>query len=270
MLYFFSLSVLCDRSQNTSTIWHHNIANSQTGRMIVIDAHAKQTQALSTTNRNMDSAAAAGASSSDSSSSTVSSDKDGEFFLSMIVDEDFLAIEEALSSEDEVEVLVKRKRAPNKERDFVEAHQKLMRDYFNGPESVYDEIDFERRFRISRQIFNRLHDKLVGTDPFIHKRDCFGNLGIHPLVKLVACLRYVSYGDAFDREDENLRLSETSLIKLLPHFCKLVIEEFGGQYLNRCPNEAERATITKLWEGEDSQDAWVHGTASTLSGRTVR
>jgi Plant transposon protein len=205
---------------------------------------------MATTNRANDSPSSSGTDSELGSEMETDScigsseEEDGKFFLSNMLEEDYLAIEEILSSDDEQKP--KRIRSPNKERNFEEAHEKLMKDYFNGPESVYNEVDFERRFRISRKVFNHLHDKLMGTDPFLHKQDCFGNYGIHPLVKLVACLRYVAYGDAFDREDENLRLSNTSLFILVPKFCNLIIKEFGGQYLNRCPNEAERATINQV------------------------
>ena len=37
-------------------------------------------------------------------------------------------------------------KAPNKNRNFHLAYTKLVHDYFNGPDSVYDEEDFERRF----------------------------------------------------------------------------------------------------------------------------
>jgi hypothetical protein len=43
----------------------------------------------------------------------------------------------------------------------------------------------------------------MGRDPFIQKQDVTGKMGVHPLVKLVACLRYIAYGDAYDR-DENI------------------------------------------------------------------
>ncbi len=56
-------------------------------------------------------------------------------------------------------------RAPNKERDFAGAYAKLVKDYFSGPNSVHDEADFERRFRMPRSIFNRISDALMGKEP---------------------------------------------------------------------------------------------------------
>ena len=62
-------------------------------------------------------------------------------------------------------------RAPNKERDFHGAYEQVTRNYFNSRQSKYNEVDFERRFRVSRNIFNRVHDCLMGQDPFIMKED---------------------------------------------------------------------------------------------------
>lgn len=48
---------------------------------------------------------------------------------------------------------VKKKRlakAANKERDFKAANEQVMKDYFSGPDSIYNERDFERRFRVPR------------------------------------------------------------------------------------------------------------------------
>jgi hypothetical protein len=37
-------------------------------------------------------------------------------------------------------------KAPNKNRDFMGAHAKLVEHYFSGEESLYNETDFEQRF----------------------------------------------------------------------------------------------------------------------------
>lgn len=109
------------------------------------------------------------------------------------------------SSSDEEEMKSRKGKAPNKKRDFVLGYTKVVNDYFNGRDSVYDEADFETRFRMPRELFNRIHDELMGLDPFVHYEDATGLMGIYPLVKLTATLRYLAYGDAFDREDEDER-----------------------------------------------------------------
>lgn len=139
----------------------------------------------------------------------------------------------------------KKEKSPNKQRDFKMANDLLVSQYFSGRESVYSEADFERRFRMPRTVFQRIHDALMGTDPFIHKEDASKKLGLYPLVKLVACLRHLAYGDAYDREDENLQISETALSQLTKSFCRLVIKVFGKQYLNRPPTFEERQVISQ-------------------------
>jgi Plant transposon protein len=184
-------------------------------------------------------------------------DKEWNFMREIVydtVDEDqmmvYLALAtELLNSSDEEmenEVDERKPKAANKDRDFKAANDQVIKDYFSGPDSIYNERDFERRFRVPRSVFNVVHDRLHGMDPFVHKRDCFGNWGIYPLVKLVACFRYLAYGDSYDREDENLRLAESTLNGIVRSFCKLMIAQFGGQYLNRCPNANERKNISEV------------------------
>jgi hypothetical protein len=56
-------------------------------------------------------------------------------------------------------------KAANKKRDFVGAYETLKKQYFSGVASVYNETDFERRFRVPRTVFMKLHDKLMGMEP---------------------------------------------------------------------------------------------------------
>lgn len=89
-------------------------------------------------------------------------------------------------------------KAPNKNRDFMGAHAKLVEHYFSGTESLYNETDFERRFRMPRSVFNRIHEALVQeeVDPFVQKYcSVTKKPGISPLCRLVACLRKICYGD---------------------------------------------------------------------------
>ena len=92
-------------------------------------------------------------------------------------------------------------KSPNKLKDFQGVYDRVICDYFNGRDSLYNEIDFERRFQVSQAIFNRIHSAFMGKDPFIRKADATKKLGTYPLVKLVACFRYIAYGDAYDKLD---------------------------------------------------------------------
>ena len=89
-------------------------------------------------------------------------------------------------------------KSPNKERNFAMAYQHQIAFYFSGRESIYSKSDFERRFRCPRTVWNRIYDAMMGKDPFVHYVDASKKPGIYPLVKLVACFRYLAYGDALD------------------------------------------------------------------------
>ena len=168
-----------------------------------------------------------------------------DFMTSLVCDDS--------SSEEDDEAKRKGSRkgkAPNKDRDFHGAYMKVIKHYFNGRNSTYDERDFERRFRCPRTVFNRIHDAMMGQDPFLHYQDATGKLGVYPLVKLVGCFRYIAYGDAYDREDENLEMGESTLEGYVKKFAKLMKNEFGEQYLNRCPTLHEREAISRVMNGK--------------------
>ena len=97
-----------------------------------------------------------------------------------------------------------------------------------------------------RAVFNQIQDAVMGTDPFVQKTDVCGKAGIHPLVKLVACLRFLAYGDSLDREDENLRIAQGTLAPIVKSFCKMIIEHYGPQFLNRTPTVDERRQIQQV------------------------
>ena len=56
---------------------------------------------------------------------------------------------------------------------------------------------------------------------------------------MVACWRRLSYSDASDHSDKNFQISETSLDDSFKEFCVTLIQEFGQEYLNRCPTNEE-------------------------------
>ena len=92
-------------------------------------------------------------------------------------------------------------KAPNKNRDFWGAYKRLIEYYFSGTDSLYDEGDFERRFRCPRAVFEKLRTGVLGKGTFVQRQDTTKKLGINPLVRLTACMRKLAYGDASDRED---------------------------------------------------------------------
>jgi len=102
-------------------------------------------------------------------------------------------------------------KAPNKDREFEVAYERLVKDYFSGEASKYDENDFERRFRVNETVFNRLRNAVEGKGLFQQRQDCTGKSGIHPLCCITAILWVLGNGDPFDCEDEYLQISETSV-----------------------------------------------------------
>jgi len=62
-------------------------------------------------------------------------------------------------------------RRPNKQRDFDAGLNNIVRDYFavNGQDPVYNEHDFETRFRVPRAVFRRVYSEVKDT-PFFRRR----------------------------------------------------------------------------------------------------
>ena len=131
-------------------------------------------------------------------------------------------------------------KVPNKPRDFIGACERLINHCFSGPASLHDENDFERRFRCPRAAFQKLCDKILGKGTFAQHQDATKKRGINPLVRLTACMRKLACGDASDREDEVLQISETVVNDCFKEFTRHVETEFGDQCLNRTPAEEEK------------------------------
>ena len=81
---------------------------------------------------------------------------------------------------------VRKKRRPNKERDFDMGFQRIWNDVFSA-NPVYSDSDFLRCFRMPRELFNKILKDISVHNPFFtRKKDALGKLGSHPLQKAVA------------------------------------------------------------------------------------
>lgn len=129
-------------------------------------------------------------------------------------------------------------KTPNKNRDFKGAHERLVSHYFSGPESLYDETDFERRFRLPRPVFNRIYEKLLGLEPFVQKYDAFTEIaGITPLCRLVAAHRQLCYGEARRRVNGIEPVPTTtniSIAKTINRMAPWIEDQVFTEYLDRC------------------------------------
>lgn len=107
-----------------------------------------------------------------------------------------------------------------------------MKDYF-VEHPTYHAKFFRRRFRMRRELFLRIqHDLLrFHGDKFSQKRDAVGKLGFSPEQKLTSALRILAYGSSADRNDEYIRMGESTSLRYLRLFCEGVIDTYGSFYL---------------------------------------
>ncbi|XP_057788929.1 uncharacterized protein LOC131005845 [Salvia miltiorrhiza] len=119
------------------------------------------------------------------------------------------------------------------QRDREGAHERLMRDYFDDNPTWGPNV-FRRRFRMRKELFTRIVNALEAHNTWFQQRpDATGKKGFTPLQKCTNAIRQLAYGGPADHYDEYLRISETTGYECLRHFCRGVIEVFGGHYLRR-------------------------------------
>ncbi|KAJ9550915.1 hypothetical protein OSB04_014960 [Centaurea solstitialis] len=149
--------------------------------------------------------------------------------------------------QDEVGETSKIPRGPRKDRGREEEHNKLVADYF-AEHPVYNDVDFDRRFRMSRRLFLRIVNDLDReVDFFKQQWDARGVKGFSPLQKCASAIRQLAYGSASDAFDEYLRMSETTSMDCLEHFCKGIIFLYMRQYLRK-PTATDVQAIYALHE----------------------
>ena len=131
-------------------------------------------------------------------------------------------------------------------RDRVEGHERLYRDYFSTP-CVYESF-FRRRFRMSRPLFLRIVNEVEQYDPyFIQRTDAIGVLGLSSLQKITAAYIILAYRTPTVSMDEYIRIGESTAIESLRRFVKVVIAMFGDHYL-RSPNNIDIARLLQTGE----------------------
>lgn len=119
-------------------------------------------------------------------------------------------------------------------RDFTGAHGIFVWHYFSGAESLYNKEMIERRSGSLIVVINQFIEALIGKDPFLFKPNMAGGrLGIRPLVFILASLWMLVYEDTADLLDQSLQISETAGHDSIRAFSRLIIENFGPEYLNK-------------------------------------
>ena len=74
-----------------------------------------------------------------------------------------------------------------------------------------------------------------------------GHDGIYSTIKILACLRLLRTGDAYDRMDDGSKMAEETLRVYYIQFLKDMIEVFGDLYLNRRPTTREMMDIAEAY-----------------------
>lgn len=159
-------------------------------------------------------------------------------------------INEYIMMDDAEESTVKpsRKRRIEIFRNREQGDEQLTKDYFLEEGSTYTDEHFRRRFRMTRELFNRIKDSVVGHDSyFVQKRDAARRLGLSPTQKISAAIRLLAYGIPADLVGEMFSMGESTTLETLKRFCTAMIEVFGEEYL-RAPNSDDMTRLLK--EGE--------------------
>jgi hypothetical protein len=84
---------------------------------------------------------------------------------------------------------------------------------------------------MSRNLFNRIVNGILEHDYegyFTQTRNSAGALGLHPLQKMTAAMRMLSYGIAADLADEYIRSAESTNLESCKKFVIKVCEVFLG------------------------------------------
>jgi hypothetical protein len=123
-----------------------------------------------------------------------------------------------------------RGKAPNKRRDFVGANGRILESYFVD-RPLYDEAPFERQFRVSRNLFNRIWTACERHPLFQQRPNCAGTIGAFPLRKLVAVFHVLAYGFSFESQDELSQISESTVRVALREFVLIILRTFQKDYL---------------------------------------
>lgn len=132
-------------------------------------------------------------------------------------------------------------------RDHAAALENLKDAYFRGPNEPrsdhsgyvgpkYSENDFERRYRMPRVVFDRIYTATVNFSDFLKaglRRDCRGKQGIHPLFKVTAALRMLSYAVPAEMLEDSLQIGESTALESLKQFFLAVIHCFKKEYLRK-------------------------------------
>ena len=133
-------------------------------------------------------------------------------------------------------------KSANINRNRVLYNQLLMADYF-VPHPTYNTVQFRRRFRMRRSLFDTILSAVLDHDSYFAPGvDCCGLASFSTHQKITCALRYMAYGMCADQLDELLRFGQTTVALVVDRFCRAIIDIFGPTYL-RPPNAEDLRMI---------------------------
>lgn len=124
----------------------------------------------------------------------------------------------------------------------------LDRDYFcRLPPHVHKtppfDTEFRLRYRVSRDVYERLRTRLLQYEFFQDRSDCTGRQGATTDQKMTAAMRMLATGGSADSVVEYVRLGTSTILQCLKEFSRCVVSAFGDEWL-RPPNNQEIARLS--------------------------
>ena len=88
-------------------------------------------------------------------------------------------------------------------------HDRIMDDYFDSIDTVYDEGDFRQHFQMSKNLFFHLvNDISAHNSYFVQKRNASSKLGLSNIQKYLVAIQILGYGITPNAMDQYVHISE--------------------------------------------------------------
>ncbi|KAM1755498.1 hypothetical protein ACFX12_007822 [Malus domestica] len=143
--------------------------------------------------------------------------------------------------------IAKPRRAANLERKR-ERRDKDLLEYYFIPNSIFPDHVFRCRFRMQRNLFDKIMSAICNHDPyFVQKEDVFYVIGLIPEQKITASLRMLAYGASADQVDEIARMGRTTVMESRMWFYFAIEAIYTNEYL-RTPTPRDMRRLLRKGE----------------------
>lgn len=123
------------------------------------------------------------------------------------------------------------------ENSFLVTEEGFRKQPFNA-EPVYNDTDFEIRFRLPRSLFLRWKNALYGREVFRWRQTASRKVDILPLVRMKPALHIQAYEKSFDLIYDFIEMSISPAREIFHDFTEETILCFSNNYL-RLPNKVD-------------------------------